>query len=178
MSDWVDFAAVKRNAEMARVLEHYGVRLKRVGKDTLRGRCPLPTHRSEQSGESFQVDTGKNMWACHSASCRQARAGKVGGNILDLVACLEGCSIREAAQRLRAWSKAAPQGTGVSDQLVSKGRSGGQEKLARLPFRLSLRWHPYLEERGIDRPTAAWFGVGYYAGSGFLRGRVAFPIHD
>ena len=27
-------------------------------------------------------------------------------------------------------------------------------------------------------PTAAWFGAGYYAGSGFLRGRMVFPIHN
>ena len=179
MREWVEFAVIKRNADIARVLEHYGVRLKRVGRDGLRGRCPLPTHRSEQSTESFQVHPGKNVWACHSASCRQARNGKVGGNILDLVAYLEGCSIREAALRLRDGG-GVPKGSGVQNQLVSKGkRSGGsQEKLARLPFRLPLRWHRYLEERGINRPTASWFGVGYYAGSGFLRGRMVFPIHD
>jgi len=27
-------------------------------------------------------------------------------------------------------------------------------------------------------PTAAWLGVGYYAGCGFLRNRIVFPIHD
>src|SRR6266536_5557316 len=179
MSDWVDFAVIKRNADIARILEHYDVRLKRVGKDSLRGRCPLPTHRSEQSVESFQVHTGKNVWACHSASCCQARNGKVGGNVLDLVAYLEGCSIHEAALRLQDGC-AVPKVIGVQDQLVSKEktRGGRQEKLARLPFRLPLRWHCYLQQRGIDPQTAVWFGAGYYAGSGFLRGRVAFPIHD
>jgi DNA primase len=47
-----------------------------------------------------------------------------------------------------------------------------------LPFTLRLQWHPYLEQRGIQWPTAARFGVGYYAGSGFLRGRMVFPIHN
>lgn len=69
--------------------------------------CPLPTHGSEQSRESFGVDTSRNVWACHSASCCQARHGKVGGNILDLIACMEVCSIREAALQLRAWSDAS-----------------------------------------------------------------------
>jgi hypothetical protein len=35
-----------------------------------------------------------------------------------------------------------------------------------------------LEQRGIQWQTAAWFGVGYYGGAGFLRGRMVFPIHD
>ena len=47
------------------------------------------------------MDTAKNVWACHSASCCEARQGRVGGNVLDLVAWLEGCSIRQAALRLQ-----------------------------------------------------------------------------
>jgi hypothetical protein len=117
-SQWVDFAAIKRSVDIEQVVQHYHVRLKRVRKDYLRGLCPLPTHGSEQSRESFGVDTGRNVWACHSASCCQARRGKVGGNILDLVACMEACSIREAALRLRGWSDVSGE-TGPPDQLVS-----------------------------------------------------------
>jgi DNA primase len=178
-SQWVDFAALKGSVDIAQVLDHYRVRLKRVRKDYLRGLCPLPTHGSAQSRESFGVDTGRNVWACHSASCCQARRGKVGGNILDLVACMEACSVREAALRLRGWSDVSVE-TGLRDQLVSKGKTAGrsQEELPRLSFTLRLQWHPYLEQRGIQGQTAAWFGVGYYGGSGFLRGRMVFPIHD
>jgi len=178
-SQWVDFAAIKGSVDIAQVLEHYRVRLKRVRKDYLRGLCPLPTHGSAQSRESFGVDTGRNVWACHSASCCQARRGKVGGNILDLVACMEACSVREAALRLRGWSEVSVE-TGLRDQLVSRGKRSGpsQEELPRLSFTLRLQWHPYLEQRGIQGQTAAWFGAGYYGGSGFLRGRMVFPIHD
>ena len=178
-SQWVDFAAIKGSVDIAQVLDHYRVRLKRVRKDYLRGLCPLPTHGSAQSRESFGVDTGRNVWACHSASCCQARRGKVGGNILDLVACMEACSVREAALRLRGWSEVSVE-TGLRDQLVSRGKRSGpsQEELPRLSFTLRLQWHPYLEQRGIQGQTAAWFGVGYYGGSGLLRGRMVFPIHD
>src|SRR5215813_2141279 len=117
-SPWVDFAAIKRSVAIEQVHQHYRVRLKRVRKDYLRGLCPLPTHGSAQSRESFGVDTSRDVWACHSASCCQARRGKVGGNILDLVAWMEACSIREAALRLRAWGDAARE-TGLPDQLVS-----------------------------------------------------------
>ena len=178
-SQWVDFAALKGSVDIEQVLEHYHVRLKRVRKEYLRGLCPLPTHGSEQSRESFGVDTCRNVWACHSASCGQARHGKVGGNILDLVACMEACSIREAALRLGAWSDKWRE-IGRPDQLVSKGKWDGdrQEKLPKLPFTLRLKWHPYLEQRGIQRQTAAWFGAGYYGGSGLLRERMVFPIHN
>jgi len=54
----------------------------------------------------------------------------------------------------------------------------GPDRPPRLWFSLRLRWHPYLEERAVDPSTAAWFGVGYYAGCGFLRNRIVFPIHD
>jgi len=66
-NQWVNFAAIKESVDIDQVLEHYRVRLKRVRKDYLRGLCPLPTHGSEQSRESFGVDTSRNVWACHSA---------------------------------------------------------------------------------------------------------------
>jgi hypothetical protein len=61
----------------------------------------LPTHGSERSRQSFSVDTAKNVWACQSAFCCEARQGRVGGNVLDLVAWLERCSIRDEALRLQ-----------------------------------------------------------------------------
>jgi 5S rRNA maturation endonuclease (ribonuclease M5) len=36
--------------------------------------------------------------------------------------------------------------------------------------------HPYLVERGIDWATAVEFGVGFYARSGLLTGRIVIPI--
>jgi DNA primase len=65
-------------------------------------------------------------------------------------------------------------------RLISKGKRSGrsQAEFPRLFFTLRLQWHPYLEQRGIQRQTAAWFGAGYYGGSGLLRERMVFPIHD
>src|ERR1051326_6631362 len=47
MSQWVDYRALKQNVGIAEVLSSYQVRLKPVGRNQLRGRCPLPTHGSE-----------------------------------------------------------------------------------------------------------------------------------
>ena len=73
MSRWVDFRALKQSMGIEQVLASYRVELKRVGHHQLRGPCPLPTHGSERSRQSFSVDTAKNVWACHSTSCRWRR---------------------------------------------------------------------------------------------------------
>src|SRR5215472_3018835 len=182
MSQWVDFRVLKQCLDIEQVLAWYRVELKRVGHHQLRGRCPLPTHGSEQSRQSFSVDTAKNVWACHSASCCAVRQGRVGGNVLDLVAWLEGCSIRQAALSLQDRRCSWRAGIQVEEhQLASKGSSGSSrpDPLPRLPFSLRrLCWHPYLDQRAVHPSTAACFGIGYYAGSGFLHHRIVFPIHD
>jgi len=38
--------------------------------------------------------------------------------------------------------------------------------------------HPYLQQRGIDRATAAEFGVGFYGGSGLMNERIVIPIRN
>ncbi|MGH9627351.1 MAG: toprim domain-containing protein [Bryobacteraceae bacterium] len=181
MSRWVDFRELKQRIGIEQVLMSYHVELKQVGHNQLRGRCPLPMHGSERSRQSFSVDTAKKVWACHSTSCCEVRQGRVGGNVLDLVALLEGCTIRDAALRLRDWACGRRDGiiNMREQQLASKGSSASSpDRLPRLMFSLPLRWHPYLDQRGVHPSTAAWFGIGYYAGSGFLRHRIVFPIHD
>ena len=64
---------------------------------------PLPSHTSATSKLSFVVNTTKNVWSCKSDSCVAAREGKTGGNVLDFVALMEKCSIREAAEKLASW---------------------------------------------------------------------------
>jgi hypothetical protein len=86
---------------METVLANYGVRLHRLDSEYLRGRCPLPTHTSRNSRDSFIVNIRKNAWACHSASCVTARGGQLGGNVLDFIAAMERCAIREAALKLK-----------------------------------------------------------------------------
>ena len=100
---WVDFKAVKQTVSMEMAVACYGVMMRRVNRSYLRGRCPLPTHRSKRSNRTFIVNTDKNAWACHSDSCARARDGHIGGNVLDFVAVMESCSLRHAALRLQEW---------------------------------------------------------------------------
>lgn len=194
-NDWVDFRAVKASISMERILAHYGVRLHRLDHCYLRGQCPLPNHASKSSRQSFIVNTEKNAWACHSDSCAAARSGRVGGNTLDFVAFMESCSIRDAALRLQNWFS-------VTAEVVQRNTSGGAQKRAPspssiqteppespsaigaepnppLPFRLKNVdiHHHYLAERRISPETAEHFGIGFFAGQGYMQGRVVIPIH-
>ena len=72
---WVDFKQLKADVAIEQVLAHYGVHLRRIGATELRGRCPLPTHTSSRSRDSFAVNIARNVWSCRSLSCMQARGG-------------------------------------------------------------------------------------------------------
>lgn len=170
---WVDFKQIKASVAIERVLQRYGARVRRIGGE-LRGPCPLPTHTSRRSRDSFSVSPSRNVWSCRSQSCMQARGGKPGGNILDLVALMEGCTVREAALRLQDWSGTFPPRRPVAADDIPPAAN------APLPFTLHQidRHHPYLAARGLTEETIRTFGVGLYRGKGFLRGRIVIPIHN
>ena len=98
---------------------------------------------------------------------------------------MEKCSIRQAALWLQRWFSVGAAGEGRRP-LGSAQRNVLNGELVRekerrnppLPFVLTGvdHSHPYLVERGIDPATAVEFGVGFYAGSGLLSGRVVIPI--
>ena len=170
--DPIDFRAIKNQVSISRVLTHYGIELHSRGGE-LRGQCPLPTHTSNNSQDSFSVNVARNLWCCQSISCMDARGGKLGGTVLDLVASMERCSVRDAAERLHDWfgteSPEIPPFAPPAPPL-------------NLPLRFQLRGidhqHPYLQARGIRPATARAFGAGYYGGPGLLHGRVVIPIRN
>jgi len=168
MRDWVDFSEVKKRVTLDRVLRSYGVDwLRPSGAQQYRGRCPI--HQGEGM-EAFHAHLRRNVFHCFACGA--------GGNVLDFVAAMEGCSMREAALRLHG----SQDGAGVAwtteperSKLVTKER----EVNPPLGFRLDLDpAHPYLAGRGTDAATASYFGVGYCGGRGLMRGRIAIPIHD
>ena len=174
---WVDFKHVKANVAIELVLARYDVHLRRIGAADLRGRCPLPTHTSSHSRNSFSVNAIRNVWSCRSQSCVQARGGRAGGNILDLVAIMEGCSIRDAALRLQDWSGAAPERCAVSRAMRHEPAIAPNP-----PLGFALKYldpsHPYLAARNLRSPTVHSFGLGFYTGNGLFRGRIVIPIHN
>jgi DNA primase len=197
-SEWVDFKAVKEAISMEMVLGRYNVRLRKVNSTYFRGKCPLPTHTSKGSGDSFGTDTSKNAWACQSDSCVKIRSGKKGGNVIDFVAVMENCSIRDAAIKLANWFNVSSDGGGgriperhtepsSSKQLVAEKERevevtevvpSGENKPLSFVLKNIDHSHAYLTARGIAPGTSSHFGVGYFSGKGSMANRVVIPIHN
>ena len=179
-TNWVDFKEIKQTVAIDHVLSRYGIRLRPSGPNQLRGRCPLPTHTSKQSTDSFSVNLVRRAWSCQSLSCADARGGRVGGNVLDLVSVMEGCALREAALRLQAWFGSPalkPQRQAPHPESSTEAESPSNRPLSFVLHNVDWR-HPYLATRGISPETARAFGLGLYRGTGFLQGRVVVPIHN
>jgi 5S rRNA maturation endonuclease (ribonuclease M5) len=173
-----DFKSLKQRIPIDHVLARYGVRLRSVGPHTLCGRCPLPTHTSRQSRQSFSVNLSLRVWSCHSASCIAARGGRIGGYVIDLVAIMERCGLREAGLRLRDWfSVGTYHPVPVRVPALASSAAEPNRPLGFALQGIDTR-HPYLTQRGISPATARLFGVGMYDGNGFLAGRCVIPIRD
>jgi DNA primase len=93
--DWVDFKVIKAAVTIEMVLQRYGIALKHSGQE-LRGKCPI--HRGSDN-KHFTANISKNVFKCFFAQC------DAHGNVLDFVAAMEHCSVREAAVKMRAWFK-------------------------------------------------------------------------
>jgi hypothetical protein len=99
----LDFAHLKQQLPLARVLEHLGLLAQLRGRGPQRrGPCPIhlcplaPALRGEGSevrgrGRTFSVNLDANVFCCHHAACGQK------GDVIDLWAALKRLSLRDAA---------------------------------------------------------------------------------
>lgn len=87
---WVDFAHLKAQLPMARVLDQLGLtaRLKGAGSQK---RCPCPIHRGDGRGRTFSVNLELNKYQCFDAKCQSQ------GDVIDLWAAVHKLSVRDAA---------------------------------------------------------------------------------
>src|ERR1035437_339038 len=178
MGTWVDFQAIKQAVTIEQVLGRYGIKLKRTGKE-LHGRCPIHQGKGD---DSFRANTEKNAFQCFSCQAK--------GNVLDFVAAMEKCSVRDAGLKLQDWfglaagngaQAAAPKPAATGSQLAREKRAG-ESRETNKPLMFQLRGidhvHEYLASRGIGKETAEHFGVGFFAGKGSMSGRCVLPIHN
>ena len=174
MRSWVDFRAVREAVSLEMVLRRYQIAGLRRRRGQLVGCCPI--HRGQRD-DSFRASLSKNAFHCFAC--------QAGGNVLDFVAAMEKCSVREAALRLQQWfsgsAPVAPWALPWQSPLAVRERQLVRKKEGlNPPLPFALRGvdptHPYLTQRGIERATAVAFGVGFYSGPGLLSGRIAIPV--
>lgn len=186
MSDqnWVDFRVVKEHVSMQMVLDHYNINWLRQSGSELRGKCPI--HNGE-GDRTFHVNTDKNAFNCFSCHKR--------GNVLDLVAAMENCSVRDSALKLAEWfsidaaaagesspQKSAPprkpkKGTASNRPQNKKPQTGPINPPLSFQLRVDCG-HEYGLSRGVTRETLETFGAGLCLSKGSFAGRFIIPLHD
>jgi len=83
----VDFDHIKRTTDLVRVVESYGIALKKTGKDHV-GLCPF----HDDHKPSLRVTGGKGLFRCPACGAS--------GNVIQFVAKKEGLTDRQAALKL------------------------------------------------------------------------------
>jgi transposase len=86
----LDFAHVRAQLPMARVLDHLGLTPRLKGSGPQR-RCACPVHRGDGRGRTFSVNLELSKYQCFDARCQSQ------GDVIDLWSALHRLSLREAA---------------------------------------------------------------------------------
>jgi len=147
-----------RQVPIEHVLAARGIRLARRG---IRDIGPCPVHGGDNPG-AFVVHRQRNTWHCFT------RCG--GGDVIDLLAAIDGISIGAAARHL----------DGAAMDLPPVPPSWRNERVF-VPFTRRLPLDPrcsWLHNRGIDPETARRFEAGAWHGRGFLQGCIGVRLHD
>ncbi len=87
---FVDFAHLKAQLPIARVLEHLDLTRKLHGVGAQK-RCACPIHCPRSNGRTFSVNLEANVFQCFAPSCQQK------GDVIDLWAALHHQDLRQAA---------------------------------------------------------------------------------
>jgi transposase len=92
---WIDFAHLKAQLPLQRLLEHLGLFADLRGRGSQRrGPCPIHGQDGHRTGRPFNVNLSKNVFQCFDPQCR------IKGDVIDLWAALKGLSLRAAALEL------------------------------------------------------------------------------
>src|SRR5438270_5019608 len=106
---WVDFNLIKAAVTMEMLIVQYGITGLARNGDELRGVCPVHQGKSKRE---FSVNLTKNTFCCFAPTC------KARGNVLDFVAKMERCSVRDAALKIDEWFNVTEQEAGESEPVA------------------------------------------------------------
>ena len=155
-----DFDAIKAQADLVKVVESYGVTLKKAGADFV-GLCPF----HDDSKPSLHVTPAKQLWSCPACGA--------GGNVLQFVAKREGCTEKEAALKLLAQLPGVTRGSDIEAARVLCDPLKHSELFAAIIAHYhecllgrGKRGLDYLKKRGLGSvEMLQHFKLGYVDGS-------------
>jgi DNA primase len=153
-----DFEHIKKTTDIVRVVESYGIALRKVGADHV-GLCPF----HEDKKPSLHVTQGKGLFHC--PACGAA------GNAIQFVAKKEKLTDREAALKLCSHISGVQRGSEIaapSPQPLPDGKlfAAAVEHYHEALFGRDKRGLDYLKSRGLaDVETLRHFKVGFVTGS-------------
>lgn len=176
MSAWIDFRELRARLDFGKVLESYGVEVKRKGDQHL-GFCPLPGHNGKKNSPSFSANLARGIFQCFGCGAK--------GNILDFAALMakrdptDGEAVRAVALELQKKfcpdaaeeKKPEPKQTEVKPALPGIANEPLDFELKKLDPK-----HSYLTGRGFTLETCIHFGLGFCS-RGMLKDRIAIPLH-
>lgn len=184
MGTWVSFEELRKKLDFETVLRHYAVEIKRKGKQHI-GFCPLPGHSGKRRSPSFSANLDRGIFQCFGCGAK--------GNILEFAALMEqvdpadGKAFREVAMKLqeRFCPMLPTRPTAKAESpLRTETISSPESELPVVvnePLDFELKGldpsHPYLEARLLTPETIKHFGLGFTS-RGFLKRRIAIPLHD
>lgn len=183
---WVDYKMIKDPVCMQMVLEKYGIKLKKSGKNHI-ACCPI---HNGTNYRQFSVNLRKSIWQCFG-DCG------TGGNVLDFTAMMESgnkdpASIRQAAMKLQNWFITDFQEYETSSEMSASEDQGDshekiepiedQDEVSNKPLAFKLKnldpHHEWFESRGISPETVEYFGLGFQKKGRTIPNRIAIPLHD
>jgi DNA primase len=146
---------IKRSVDLAGYIASKGIKLQKNGKG-LAGLCPF----HKDSKPSLIVDPAKQLWNCLGAC--SGNGGKSGGDIISFVMKYEGCSFREAVDKLSPHKPIA-----VHPEIKRKGPALLSLVIDAYhrSFLESRTAQEYISSRGIDPALAKQYRAGYVDGS-------------
>jgi transposase len=87
---YIDFAHLKKQLPLARVLDQLGLSDRLRGRGAQR-RCACPLHRGDARGRTFSVNLDEQVFHCFDKQCDRK------GDVIDWWAAVHGYGLREAA---------------------------------------------------------------------------------
>lgn len=177
MKQWIDFKELRAKLDFEQVLRHYGVDVKRKGKQH-HGFCPLPNHNGKKNSPSFSANLEKGIFQCFGCGAK--------GNQLDFAAMMgqadpkDGTALHRVAAELQR--RFCPGLESEKAKPVEKEQPKPElAVVVNAPLDFELKGldarHPYLINRGFTHETIDHFGLGFCQ-RGLLKNRVAIRLYD